>query len=92
MPIIDQQPWQSFACHVDFEFTELTHGAALNKNQTGELSWLIWKIVDSQMTFTFKSHGDVSKAWDRAAAQMTPVRESPHTAVTLLLYNTYSRG
>ncbi|KAG1787402.1 uncharacterized protein HD556DRAFT_1312729 [Suillus plorans] len=36
LPIIDEQPWQPFTCHVDFEFAELAHGAALNKNQTDE--------------------------------------------------------
>ncbi|KAG2068603.1 hypothetical protein BDR04DRAFT_1129211 [Suillus decipiens] len=64
-----------FACCVDFKFAELAHGVALNKNQTDELLQLIWRIVDGQMTFTFKSHGDVSKAWDRAAAQMTPFKK-----------------
>ncbi|KAG2146329.1 hypothetical protein DEU56DRAFT_870107 [Suillus clintonianus] len=94
LPIIDEQPWQPFACRADFEFAELPHGTALNKNQTDELLRLIWRIVDGQTNFTFKSHGDVSKAWDRAAAQMTPFEK--HTITVQhkreeLEYNMYTR-
>ncbi|KAG2129743.1 hypothetical protein DEU56DRAFT_872433 [Suillus clintonianus] len=94
LPVIDEQPWQPFACRADFEFAELAHGAALNKNQTDELLRLIWRIADGQTNFTFKSHGDVSKAWDRAAAQMTPFEK--HTITVQhkreeLEYNMYTR-
>jgi len=73
-PILDEEPWQPFSCRADFEFADLAHKAALNKDQTDELLQLIWKIAGGHTGFSFKSHGDVSKAWDRAATQMTPVR------------------
>ncbi|KAG2036685.1 hypothetical protein BDR03DRAFT_982794 [Suillus americanus] len=71
-PIVDEEPWQPFSCCADFEFAELAHNAALNKDHMDELLWLIWRIADGQAKLTFKSHRDVSSAWDRAAGQMTP--------------------
>ncbi|KAG0693167.1 hypothetical protein DFH29DRAFT_1040601, partial [Suillus ampliporus] len=94
-PVIDDEPWQPFACRADFEFAELAHQAALNKNQTDELLRLIWRIADGQVKFTFKSHGDVSKAWDRAAVilDVPLVRETYHhqssTMHEDLEYNVY---
>ncbi|KAG1818862.1 hypothetical protein EV424DRAFT_1539944 [Suillus variegatus] len=37
LPIINEEPWQPFSCHADFEFAELAHNAALNKDHTDEL-------------------------------------------------------
>lgn len=74
LPIIDEEPWQPFSCRADFEFAELAHNAALNKDHTDDLLRLIWRIAEGHATLTFKSHRDVSSAWDRAASQMTPVR------------------
>ncbi|KAG1793018.1 hypothetical protein EV424DRAFT_1548534 [Suillus variegatus] len=56
----------------DFEFAELAHQAALNKDQTDKMLVLIWQIAEGHAKFTFKSHAEVLKAWDRAATQMTP--------------------
>ncbi|KAG1898174.1 uncharacterized protein F5891DRAFT_1129601 [Suillus fuscotomentosus] len=70
--VINDEPWQPFSCRADFELAELAHQATLNKNQTDELLWLIWRIADGQAKFTLKSHGNVLKAWNRAAGQMTP--------------------
>ncbi|KAG2350217.1 hypothetical protein BDR05DRAFT_870124 [Suillus weaverae] len=72
MPIVDDTPWQPFVCRADFEFAELAHQAALNKDQTNKMLQLIWQIVEGQSKFTFRSHMEVLKAWDRAATQMTP--------------------
>ncbi|KAG1832600.1 hypothetical protein F4604DRAFT_1886959 [Suillus subluteus] len=74
-PIVDEEPWQPFSCHADFEFAELAHNAALNKDHTDELLRLIWRIADGQAKLTFKSHRDVSSAWDRVAGQMTPFKK-----------------
>jgi hypothetical protein len=74
LPIVDNEPWQPFMCRADFEFAELAHQAALNKDQTNKMLQLIWQIVEGHTKFTFRSHAEVSKAWDRAATQMTPVR------------------
>ncbi|KAG1795406.1 uncharacterized protein HD556DRAFT_1431701 [Suillus plorans] len=93
-PIVDNEPWQPFACYADFEFAKLAHQAALNKNQTDELLRLIWRIADGQVKFTFKSHGDVSKAWDRAASQMSPFEKHTITVEHKredLKYNVYTR-
>ncbi|KAG1870895.1 hypothetical protein F4604DRAFT_1583497 [Suillus subluteus] len=74
-PIVDEEPWQPFSCRADFEFAELAHNAALNKDHTDELLRLIWRIADGQAKLTFKSHRDVSSAWDRVAGQMTPFKK-----------------
>ncbi|KAG0698920.1 hypothetical protein DFH29DRAFT_809715 [Suillus ampliporus] len=68
----DHEPWHPFTSRADFEFAFLTHKAALNKEQTDELLWLIQNIVDGHVRLTFRSHNDVSKAWDNAATQLTP--------------------
>ncbi|KAG1763350.1 hypothetical protein EV702DRAFT_982923 [Suillus placidus] len=86
LPIVDEEPWQPFSCHADFEFAELAHNAALNKDHTDELLRLIWRIADGQAKLTFKSHRDVSSAWDRAAGQMTPVRGEQD-----LVFDVYTR-
>jgi hypothetical protein len=41
MPIVDNTPWQPFTCRTDFEFAELAHQAALNKDQTNKMLQLI---------------------------------------------------
>ncbi|KAG1859234.1 hypothetical protein F4604DRAFT_1589105 [Suillus subluteus] len=71
-PIVDNKPWEPFTCRADFEFVELAHQAALNKDQTDKMLQLIWQIAEGHAKFTFRSHAEVSKAWDRAATQMTP--------------------
>jgi hypothetical protein len=72
-PIADDEPWQSFTCRVDLEFAELVHQAALNKDQTNKMLQLIWQIAEGHAKFTFKTHTEVSKAWDQAATQMMSV-------------------
>ncbi|KAG1897930.1 uncharacterized protein F5891DRAFT_1129641 [Suillus fuscotomentosus] len=56
LPIVEEEPWQPFSCRADFEFAELVHNAALNKDHTDALLQLIWRIVDGQANITFKSH------------------------------------
>ena len=73
-PIIDADPWHPFTCREDFEFAELAHKAALNKDQTNDLLKLIWRIAEGRTKFTFRSHADITTAWARASSQMTPVR------------------
>ncbi|KAG1836405.1 hypothetical protein DFJ58DRAFT_719098 [Suillus subalutaceus] len=80
LPIIDEEPCQPFSCRADFEFAELAHNAALNKDHTDELLRLIWRITEGHAKLTFKSHRDVSLAWDRAASQMTPFEKHTITA------------
>ncbi|KAG1718801.1 uncharacterized protein EDB91DRAFT_1089794 [Suillus paluster] len=74
-PIVDKEPWQPFSCRADFKFAKLAHNAALNKDHMDELLRLIWRIANGQAKLTFKSHRDVSSAWDRAAGQMTPFKK-----------------
>ncbi|KAG1858350.1 hypothetical protein C8R48DRAFT_564132, partial [Suillus tomentosus] len=74
-PIVDDTPWHPFTCHVDFEFAELTHKAALNKDQTNELLKFIWRVADGHTKFSFRTHADVATAWARASSQMTPLEK-----------------
>ncbi|KAG1798571.1 uncharacterized protein HD556DRAFT_1208336, partial [Suillus plorans] len=71
-PFVDDSPWLPFLCRADFEFAELAHRAALSKEHIDKFLQLIWNIVDGHTKFTFKTHGDVSRAWDKASTQMTP--------------------
>ncbi|KAG2130564.1 hypothetical protein BD769DRAFT_1666871 [Suillus cothurnatus] len=80
LPIIDEEPWQPFSCHADFKFAKLTHNTALNKDHTDELLQLIWRITEGHAKLMFKSHCNVSLAWDRAAFQMTPFEKHTITA------------
>ncbi|KIJ21105.1 hypothetical protein PAXINDRAFT_160453 [Paxillus involutus ATCC 200175] len=73
-PIIDPKPWQPFLSHVDFEFAELAHDAALSKDQTNQFLQLIWKISHGPSMFSFKSHADIAKAWECSCTQMTPFK------------------
>lgn len=74
LPIIDDQPWHPFTCCEDFEFAELAYSATLSRDQTNELLKLIWRVAEGHTKFTFKTHADITTAWDRASTQMTPVR------------------
>jgi len=69
----DEAPWTPFRSRADFEFAEIVHQATLNHNQTDWLLKLVWRIVDGNTNFTLKTHADLSKAWDLATSQMTPV-------------------
>ncbi|KAG0692211.1 hypothetical protein DFH29DRAFT_882840 [Suillus ampliporus] len=71
-PIVDDTPWHPFTCHADFEFVELVHKAALNKDQTNELLKFIWRIADRHTKFSFKTHADITTVWASASSQMIP--------------------
>jgi hypothetical protein len=69
----DEAPWTPFRSRADFKFAEIVHQATLNHDQTDRLLKLVWRIVDGNTNFTLKTHADLSKAWDLATSQMTPV-------------------
>jgi hypothetical protein len=71
--IVDNEPWRPFLTSGDFEFAELAHQAALSKDQTNKLLAFIQKVTSGEAKLTFRSHTDVTKAWARAATQLTPV-------------------
>ncbi|KAG1730266.1 uncharacterized protein EDB91DRAFT_1239125 [Suillus paluster] len=71
-PMVDDTPWHPFTCCADFEFTELAHKAALNKDQMNELLKFIWQVADGHTKFSFRTHRDVTTAWARASSQMSP--------------------
>ena len=76
-PIGDDKskPWHPFQTLEDFEFSELAHQAALNKDQTNRLLALIQRVSKGEVKVTLESHRDVSEAWKRAAKMMTPVND-----------------
>jgi len=61
--LADKEPWCPFQSETNFEFAELTHQAALNKQQTEVLLHIIWNISLAGAKFTFKSYADVHAAW-----------------------------
>ena len=76
--LTDGEPWRSFQSETDFEFAELTHQAALNKEQTEALLHIIWKISSAGAKFTFKTYSDVCAAWQNTTEQLTPVSIGTH--------------
>ncbi|KIK18724.1 hypothetical protein PISMIDRAFT_24608 [Pisolithus microcarpus 441] len=71
----DSQPWHPFQTCEDFEFSEIAHQAALNKDHMNKLLSLIQQnqIAKGKVKFTLQSHHDITKAWKCMAKLMTPV-------------------
>ena len=69
----DEEPWCPFQSETDFEFAELAHQAALNKEQVETLLHIIQDITSTGAKLTFRNYGDVRTAWQNAAEQLTPV-------------------
>ncbi|KAI5987001.1 hypothetical protein EDC04DRAFT_2527433, partial [Pisolithus marmoratus] len=59
----------------DFEFSELVHKAALNKDLMNQLLALIQCLVSGEAKLTLCSDCDVSEAWAHAAKLMTPFKK-----------------
>jgi hypothetical protein len=59
---IDKKPWHPFRSHADFEFSEITLDAALNKSQIDALLNLILCVSQSHTKITLKNEADLSKA------------------------------
>ncbi|KAG1771368.1 hypothetical protein EV702DRAFT_977385, partial [Suillus placidus] len=70
---IDEKQWCPFRSCADFEFSEIALDAALNKHQIDALLNLILCISQGHTEITLKNEADLSKAWDNAAAELTPV-------------------
>ncbi|KAG1725468.1 hypothetical protein EDD22DRAFT_982843 [Suillus occidentalis] len=71
-PIVDKEPWHPFRLRGDFKFSEIAMEAALNKSQINALLNLIMRISEGHAHITLKNEADLSKAWDNAAAELTP--------------------
>lgn len=71
----NSEPWHPFQTLADFEFSEIAHKSALNKDQTNRLLALIQKLCKGEAKLTLQSHHDVTEAWNRAAKLMTLVSE-----------------
>ncbi|KAG1861238.1 hypothetical protein F4604DRAFT_1684061 [Suillus subluteus] len=71
-PIVDKEPWCPFRSCGDFEFSEIAIEAALNKSQINALLSLITHISEGHAQITLKNEANLSKAWDNAAAELTP--------------------
>ena len=69
------EPWHPFQTLSDFEFSEIAHKAALNKEQTNKLLALMRQVSKGETKITLQSHHEVTEAWKRAAKIMTPVRD-----------------
>ncbi|KAG1771692.1 hypothetical protein EV702DRAFT_1048909 [Suillus placidus] len=54
LPIINDEPWQPFMCHADFEFAELAHQVALNNDQTNKMLQLIWQFEKHVISIPYK--------------------------------------
>jgi hypothetical protein len=69
----DYEPWYPFQTLGDFKFSEITHRAALNKDQTNQLLTLIWMVSKGETKLTLQSHHNVTEAWSCLAKLMMPV-------------------
>jgi hypothetical protein len=74
---VDEDPWRPFRSRGDFEFAEIALNASLNKSQINALLDLISRINQGQAQVTLKNEADLSKAWDNAATELTPVCLTP---------------
>jgi hypothetical protein len=72
----DKEPWRPYRVSGDFEFAEIALEAGLNVAQINGLLSLISRVSQGQAEVTLKNEGDLRKAWDNAAAELTPVRFS----------------
>jgi len=72
----NSEPWHPFHTPADFEFSEIAHKSALNKDQTNRLLALIQKLCKGKAKLTLQSHHDVTEAWNRAAKLITLVSGS----------------
>lgn len=70
---VDEEPWRPFCSRGDFEFAEIALNAALNKSQINALLALIGRISRGESRVTFSNDNELRKAWEHAAAQVTPV-------------------
>src|ERR1700749_4596513 len=78
----DDEPWLPFNSREDFEFAELVHDAALNRNQIEKLIQLIQRCQDTPGSFTFKKYDDLKESLEDASKLLTPV-----TTILLLVVN-----
>ncbi|KAG1786948.1 uncharacterized protein HD556DRAFT_1449297 [Suillus plorans] len=69
---VDEEPWRPFCSRGDFEFAEIALNAALNKSQINVLLALIGRILRGESRVTFSNDNELRKAWEHAAAQVTP--------------------
>ena len=76
-----ERPWLPFRSKEDFEFTELTHSAALSKDQVDSLAKLIKRCERNPGSFTFEGVQDVERSWEDASRLLTPVRVFHTTSV-----------
>ena len=72
-PPPDPAPWCPFRCKGDFEFTEITLDASLNKRHIDALLDLISCVAQGQTQVTFKNEDELHKVCDAAAEELTPV-------------------
>ena len=76
-----ERPWLPFCSKKDFEFTELTHSAALSKDQVDSLAKLIKRCKRNPRSFTFEGVQDVKHSWEDASRLLTPVHVFHTTSV-----------
>ncbi|KAG2151677.1 uncharacterized protein EDB93DRAFT_1240030 [Suillus bovinus] len=69
---VDEEPWRPFCFRGNFEFVEIALNAALNKSQINALFALIGHISRGESWVTFSNDNELCKAWEHAAAQVTP--------------------
>lgn len=72
----DSQPWRPFVEEGDYIFSEIALQAGLNNSSVNSLLTLISRISQGKAKVTLRNEVDLRRAWDRAAAQLTPVRSS----------------
>lgn len=81
------EPWRPFRSREDFEFAELVHTAALNKNQIDTLVKLVKQCERNPGSFTFEGASDVEQSWEDASKLLTPVRPFCIYYFTFLITN-----
>lgn len=70
----DSQPWRPFVEEGDYMFSEIALQAGLNASHVDALLTLISRVTQGKAKITLQNDVDLRRAWDKAAAQLTPVR------------------
>jgi hypothetical protein len=69
----NSSPWCPFIEEGDYLFTEIALQAGLNASQVNGLLGLVARVSQGKTKVTLRNEIDLRRAWDRAAAQVTPV-------------------
>lgn len=76
MEPLDEEPWLPFCSREDFEFAEIVHDAAMNRQQIDNLIKFVHRCQQDPGKFTLENFHDLKKSWENSSALLTDVSVS----------------